>query len=69
MSAKAKKFRKAFPGPLPTGARSCMRTASAGRACDTCGAVPDKLHVPLQSAGGFCAKCCRAPQPQTPKAA
>jgi hypothetical protein len=55
----AKRLGKSRPDDgLLLGPAGCMRVRNTGRACDTCGAPRNLLHVPLRSRGAFCAACC-----------
>ena len=38
--------------------KTCFRTSRFQEKCDTCGRVPDVLHIPLKKPGRYCEKCC-----------
>jgi len=51
-------------GGLLFGPHDCMRVRGTGRVCDTCGAIPGALHIPLRARGQFCPEhclCCNPP--------
>jgi hypothetical protein len=41
-----------------TGPGGCLRSRTLRGTCDTCGAVPEILHLPMRLHGWFCVAHC-----------